>query len=62
MEKNKTIEARTSEKAKAAFIKTLKAHDKTQSYLVNLLVDAYTAEPLKCIIALEEMKASKLWK
>jgi len=61
MEKNKTIEARTSEKAKKEFIATLSKHNKTQSYLVNLLVDAYIAKPLECLVALERMKASKLW-
>ncbi len=61
MEKNKTIEARTSEKAKQAFIETLSSHGKSQSYLINLLVDAYIAQPLECLIALERMKASKKW-
>lgn len=61
MKKDKTIEVRTSTKAKEKFIETCKSHDKTQSYLVNLLIDAFNAQPLQCIHALERMKASKTW-
>ena len=61
-QKDENINVRTSEKAKNEFLNTLKDHGKNQSYLINLLVDAYNAQPLECLIALERMKASKSWK
>jgi hypothetical protein len=62
MKKDKMIEVRTSTKAKEKFIETCKSHDKTQSYLVNLLIDAFIAEPIDTVVKLEKLKASNLWK
>ena len=60
-EKDENINIRTTEKAKKEFLQTLLSHGKNQTYIVNLLIDAYNAKPLECIIALERMKASKIW-
>jgi hypothetical protein len=59
MESN--ITATTTSKAKEQFLETLKSHNKTQSYLINLLVDAFNAQPIECVCALERMKGTKVW-
>jgi hypothetical protein len=61
MENTRKVEGRTSAKAKEEFLHTLKSHNKTQSYLINLLVDAFNAQPIECVCALERMKGTKTW-
>jgi hypothetical protein len=61
MENTRKVEGRTSAKAKEEFLQTLKSHNKTQSYLINLLVDAFNAQPIECVVALERMKGTKTW-
>ena len=61
-QKDENINVRTTEKAKQQFLNTLASHGKSQTYVINLLLDAYNAKPLECIVALERMKASKIWK
>jgi len=55
-QKDEFINVRTTEKSKTTFSKTLSNNGKTQSYIINLLIDAYNKAPLQTLISLEQLK------
>ena len=60
-ERDENINVRTTVKAKQEFLKQLQSHSKSQTYVVNLLIDAFIAQPIECVCALERMKGSRKW-